>query len=160
MKSKKFLRIVLLMAMLVSLFGMNVTAQAKGLYAQIVIRSTTFWDATFNGQANANRFERWSLQIEEDSAFSVTVTTTGGDLTPTIYLLDSNGVEITNVVGTLSTAVLETAQVAGDYFIQIQPESGSGTYRMEIRRTDDPYTDPHTGVIFNPAGRKFDLWSS
>jgi hypothetical protein len=151
MKSKKFLRIVLLTVMLVSLLATGVTVQAKGLQAEIVIRSTTFWDATFNGEANASRFERWSLQLEEDSAFSVTVTTIAGDLTPTIYLLNSNGVEIANAVGSLSTAVLETAQVAGNYFIQIEPESGGGTYAMEIRRTDDPSTDPHAAVMFNPA---------
>lgn len=151
MRSKNFLRIVLLTVMLVSLFVTGMPVQAKGLHAEIVIRSTTFWDATFNGEANANRFERWSLQLEENSVFSVTVTATGGDLTPNIYLLNSNGVEIESATGTLSTAELETAQVAGLYFIQIQPQSGGGTYSMEIRRLDDPTTDPHAAVMFNPA---------
>ena len=151
MKFKNLTRIILLTAMLVSLFSASAPVQARGLFAQIVIRSTTFWDATFNGNVDANRFERWSLQIEENSAFSVTITTTGGDLTPSIYLLNSNGVEITHVNGTLSTAVLNTAQAAGDYFIQIQPQSGGGNYSMEIRRTDDPSTDPHGAVVFNPA---------
>lgn len=150
MKGTKILRIVVLLAMLMSLFSASVV-QAKNLSAEIVIRSTTFWNATFNGSVNANLFERWSLQIEEGSSFSVTVTTQTGDLTPTIVLLDSNGVEITSVVGTLSTAVLNTTQAAGDYFIQVQPESGAGTYSMEIRRTDDPSTDPNATIVFNPA---------
>lgn len=148
--TKKILRIVVLLAMLMSLFSASVV-QAKNLSAEIVIRSTTFWNATFNGSVNANLFERWSLQLEEASTFSVTVTTQTGDLTPTIVLLDSNGVEITQAVGTLSTAVLNTTQAAGDYFIQVQPESGAGTYSMEIRRTDDTSTDPNATIVFNPA---------
>ncbi|MBL8091654.1 MAG: carboxypeptidase regulatory-like domain-containing protein [Anaerolineales bacterium] len=151
MKTKNFLRIVLMMMVLVSLLGASVSVQAKGLSAEIVIRSTTFWDATFNGNVNANLFERWSLQLTENSAFSVTVTTTGGDLTPTIRLLNSSGVEIAQAVGTLSTAFLSTSQTAGSYFIQIQPDTGGGSYSMEIRRTDNPSTDPHAAVMFNPA---------
>jgi len=140
-----------MMMVLVSLLGASVSVQAKGLSAEIVIRSTTFWDATFNGNVNANLFERWSLQLTENSAFSVTVTTTGGDLTPTIRLLNSSGVEIAQAVGTLSTAFLSTSQTAGSYFIQIQPDTGGGSYSMEIRRTDNPSTDPHAAVMFNPA---------
>lgn len=151
MKTKNFLRIVLMMMVLVSLLGASVSVQAKGLSAEIVIRSTTFWDATFNGNVNANLFERWSLQLTENSAFSVTVTTTSGDLTPTIRLLNSSGVEIAQAVGTLSTAFLSTSQTAGSYFIQIQPDTGGGSYSMEIRRTDNPSTDPHAAVMFNPA---------
>ncbi|MBL8100110.1 MAG: carboxypeptidase regulatory-like domain-containing protein [Anaerolineales bacterium] len=151
MKTKNFLRIVLMMMMLVSLLGASVSVQAKGLSAEIVIRSTTFWDATFNGNVNANLFERWSLQLTENSAFSVTVTTTGGDLTPTIRLLNSSGAEIAQAVGSLSTAFLNTSQTAGSYFIQIQPDTGGGSYSMEIRRTDNPSTDPHAAVMFNPA---------
>lgn len=150
MKGKKILRIVVLLATLMSLFSASIV-QAKNLSAEIVIRSTTFWNATFNGSVNASLFERWSLQLEESSTFTVTVTTQTGDLTPTIVFLDSNGAEITRVVGTLSTAVLNTTQVAGDYFIQVQPESGAGTYSMEIRRTDDPSTDPNATIVFNPA---------
>ncbi|MFN3491898.1 MAG: carboxypeptidase regulatory-like domain-containing protein [Anaerolineales bacterium] len=151
MKTKNFLRIVIMIMMLISLLGASAPAQAKGLSAEIVIRSTTFWDATFNGDVNANLFERWSLQLTENSAFSVTVTTTSGDLTPTIRLLNSSGVEITQAVGTLSTAVLNTSQTAGSYFIQVQPDTGGGSYSMEIRRTDNPSTDPHAAVMFNPA---------
>jgi hypothetical protein len=151
MNSKSLIRMILLMALLVSFFGTSVPVSASSLSAQIVIRSTTFWDATFNGSTDVNRFERWSLQIEEASSFRVTVTTVTGDLTPKVLLLNSEGVEITQVVGTLSTAVLNTSQVAGDYFIQVQPESGAGTYSMEIRRTDDPVTDPNATIVFNPA---------
>lgn len=150
MKGKKILSIVVLLALLMSLFSASIV-QAKGLSAEIVIRSTTFWNATFNGNVNANLFERWSLQIEEASSFTVTVTTQTGDLTPTIVFLNSSGVEITRAVGTLSTAVLNTTQTAGNYFIQVQPESGAGTYSMEIRRTDDPSTDPNATILFNPA---------
>src|SRR5688572_2245113 len=151
MKSKNLIRIILLTAMLVSLFSMSAPAQAKELSAQIVIRSTTFWDATFNGSVNADLFERWSLQIEEASSFTVTVTRLTGDLVPTIRFLNSGGAQITQVLGTTSTTVLNTSQAAGDYFIQVEPASGAGTYSMEIRRTDDPSTDPNATIVFNPA---------
>lgn len=155
MKTNHLVRITLLIAMLISMFSTSTPALAKDdasnvMPAQIIIRSTTFWDATFSGTVNANRYERWSLQIDEATGFTVTVTTQTGDLTPAIYLLDASENEITSVNGTLSSAVLTTNQPAGDYFIQVQPVSGGGTYTMEIRKTV-PVQDPNVTVVLNPA---------
>lgn len=151
MKNSHLVRIALLIVMLVGVFSAAVPVQAMDvLPAQIIIRSTTFWDAIFSGTVNSNRYERWSLQIDEATGFSVTVTTQTGDLVPAIYLLDASENEITHVNGTLSETVLTTNQPAGDYFIQVQPVSGGGTYNMAIRKTV-PVEDPNVTIVLNPA---------
>jgi hypothetical protein len=156
MKSKNLLRIVALLAMLFSVLGTGLQAQAmenseNHLGAQIVIRSTTFWDAVFVGTANSEIYERWSLQLEDPSNFEVTVTTATGDLIPSIYFLDSNTNQIVSVVGDSSEVVLTTNQPAGDYFIQVQPVSGGGTYTMSIQKLDDPVVDPNAVIALDPA---------
>lgn len=156
MKTSIPVRVLLLAVMLVSALGTSTQVFAKSeaapyLPAQIIIRSTTFWDATFSGTVNADRFERWSLQIEEASSFSVTVTALTGDLVPSIYLLDSGENEIASAAGVSSETVLTTTQPAGEFFIQIQPASGGGTYSMVIRKTDAPVVDPNAVIVLNPA---------
>lgn len=155
MKLKNLLRVAMLIAIVVSVFGAGTQAYAQGsasnyLGAQIIIRSTTFWDAVFNGTVNANRYERWSLQLVEAENFTVSVITTSGTLTPDIYLLDANENQIAVANGTLSNASLTTNQPAGDYFIQIQPHSGDGTYLMEITRVEQ-VVEPTASVVLNPA---------
>ena len=155
MKLKNLIRVAMLLATLVSVMGTGTQAYAQGnntnyLGAQIIIRSTTFWDAVFNGTVNANRFERWSLQLVDPENFTISVITTSGTLTPDIYLLDSNENQIAVANGTLSSAALTTSQLAGDYFIQIQPHSGEGTYLMEISRAEQ-VVEPTASVVLNPA---------
>ena len=155
MKLKNLIRVAMLLATLVSVMGTGTQAYAQGnntnyLGAQIIIRSTTFWDAVFNGTVNANRFERWSLQLVDPENFTISVITTSGTLTPDIYLLDSNENQIAVANGTLSSAALTTSQLAGDYFIQIQPHSGEGTYLMEISRAEQ-VVEPTGSVVLNPA---------
>lgn len=155
MKTTILVRITLFLVMLAGVFGNGTQAQAQGeavpyLPAQIIIRNTTFWDATFSGTVNSDRFERWSLQLDETSSFSVTVTTLTGDLIPSIYLLDASENEISSIVGTQTEVILTTDQPAGAYFIQIQPVSGGGTYSMVIRRTDAPDEDSDAVIVFDP----------
>ncbi len=150
MKLKNLFRTMMLIAAIVSLLGTHTPAKAQGLGAQIIIRSTTFWDAVFNGAVNANRYERWSLQLVEAENFTISVITTSGNLTPDIYLLDANENQIAMANGTLSNASLTVNRPAGEYFIQIQPKSGEGTYLMEITRTEQTNT-PGSAVMLNPA---------
>lgn len=155
MRLKKLIRIAMLLTILVSALGAGTQAQAlenaSNNAAQIVVRSTAFWDAVFSGTVNSTRYERWSLQLDEANHFSVTVTTVTGDLTPDIYLLDANGNELAHANGTLSEGLLNTNQLAGDYFVQIQPQTGGGTYSMAIRKTEAPVLDPTSNVILNPV---------
>ncbi|MBK7448104.1 MAG: carboxypeptidase regulatory-like domain-containing protein [Anaerolineales bacterium] len=155
MKFKNFIRVAMLLATLASVFGTGSQVYAQGsstntLGAQIIIRSTTFWDAVFNGTVNANRYERWSLQLVEAENFTISIITTSGTLTPDIYLLDGNENQIAVANGTLSSAALTTNQLAGDYFIQVQPHSGDGTYLMEITRVEQ-VVEPTASVVLNPA---------
>lgn len=155
MKFKTFVRVAMLVATIASVFGAGSQVYAQGnstngLGAQIIIRSTTFWDAVFNGNVNANRYERWALQLVEAENFTVSVITTSGTLTPEIHLLDANENEISVISGSLSSAALSANQPAGDYFIQIQPVTGEGTYLMEITRIEQ-VAEPTASVVLNPA---------
>ncbi|NWF64666.1 MAG: carboxypeptidase regulatory-like domain-containing protein [Chloroflexi bacterium] len=150
MKFKNLIRVAMLLATIVSVFGAGSQAYAQETGAQIIIRSTTFWDAVFNGTVNANRYERWALQLVEAENFSISIITTSGDLTPDIYLLDANENQIAVANGSLSNVVMVTNQPAGDYFIQVQPQSGGGTYLMEINRVEQ-VVEPSAAVMLNPA---------
>lgn len=155
MKYKHLIRVAMSIAIVLSVFGVGGRAHAQGsatnyLGAQIIIRSTTFWDAVFNGTVNANRYERWSLQLEQNEHFTISVITTSGNLTPNIYFLDSNENQLAVGNGSLSSAALTTTQPAGDYFIQIQPQTGDGTYLMEITRVEQ-VVEPTASVMLNPA---------
>ena len=155
MKLKNLIRVAMLLAIITSVFGTIPQAYAQGnptnyLGAQIIIRSTTFWDAVFNGTVNPNRYERWSLQLIEPENFTISIITTSGTLTPDIYLLDANENQIAMANGSLSNAALTTNQPAGDYFIQIQPQTGEGTYLMEITRVEQ-VVEPTASVMLNPA---------
>ncbi len=155
MKEKRFIRALMLVAVVISIFGSGSQVSAQGnntnyLGAQIIIRSTTFWDAVFNGTVNASRYERWSLQMVEAENFTISLITTSGNLTPDIYLLDANENQLAVGHGTLSSALLTTSQPAGDYFIQVQPQTGEGTYLMEITRVEQ-VVEPTASVMLNPA---------
>lgn len=154
MKYKNLIRAAMLFAIAVGVFGASVPARAQGnavpLGAQIIIRSTTFWDAVFNGTVNANRYERWSLQLVEAENFTISIITTSGTLTPDIYLLNANETQVASANGTLSNASLTTNQPAGDYFIQVQPHTGDGTYLMEITRVEQ-VVEPTAVIMLNPA---------
>lgn len=151
MKINHLMRLAILLAVVVSALGTGTNVKALDYQpAQIIIRSTTFWDAVFNGTVNANRYERWSLQLEAGENFTVSVITTSGTLTPDIYLLDASENQIATATGTLSSASLTTNQPAGDYYIQIQPHSGDGTYLMEITRVEQ-VVEPTATVVLNPA---------
>jgi len=150
MKFKNLIRVAISIATIISVFGAGAQVQAQGLGAQIIIRSTTFWDAVFNGTVNASRWERWSLQLIEPENFTISVITTSGTLTPNIYLLDANENQIAMATGSISSVQLTTNQPAGDYFIQIQPNTGDGTYLMEISRVEQ-VVEPSAAVMLNPA---------
>lgn len=155
MNKMRFARAVMLIAIVFSIFSTGTQVSAQGnstnyLGAQIIIRSTTFWDAVFNGTVNANRYERWSLQMVEAENFTISIITTSGNLTPDIYLLDANENQLAVGQGTISSALLTTNQPAGDYFIQVQPQVGEGTYLMEITRVEQ-VVEPTASVMLNPA---------
>ncbi|MBI3150637.1 MAG: carboxypeptidase regulatory-like domain-containing protein [Chloroflexi bacterium] len=151
MKSKHLLRIVVLLAMLFSVLGTGSQVQAKGNAidhsdAVIVIRSITYWDATYAGNVSSTRYERWPFEFTETNNFTITAAPTSGDLVPLVILLDVNGNEISSTVGSLNSV-----QPAGIYSVLIQPQTGSGNYNLTIRKTEAPVDDPSTSVVLNPT---------
>ena len=112
---------------------------------QIVNRGPITWDTLYTGNVDAYRYERWSLTLDELNKFTLTATPTTTGLVPLILLLDSNGNEITRSQGTLTST-----QPAGSYFVQIQPQSGSGAYSLLLQRNDLP-SGPFVSATLNPA---------
>ena len=141
MKSKHLLQTFVLLAVLISSVGSAQSVQAQPDFQdpapEIVIREMTFWDATYSGYVDFSRYEKWPFVLDGTYDFSVTVTPTSGDLAPLITLMDTSGTELAINIGTLTTT-----QPAGNYFVQIQPEAGSGFYELMIRQVDIGNQDP------------------
>jgi murein DD-endopeptidase MepM/ murein hydrolase activator NlpD len=112
---------------------------------QIVLRGPITWDTLYTGNVDAYRYERWSLALDALNKFTLTATPTTTGLVPLIVLLDSNGNEITRSPGTLTST-----QPAGSYFVQIQPETGSGSYTLLLQRNDLP-SGPFVSTTVTPA---------
>ncbi|HEX6033041.1 MAG TPA: peptidoglycan DD-metalloendopeptidase family protein, partial [Anaerolineales bacterium] len=112
---------------------------------QIVMRGPITWDTLYSGTVDAFRYERWSLTLDELNKFTLTATPTATGLVPLIVLMDSNGNEIARSPGTLTST-----QPAGSYFVQIQPETGSGSYNLLLKRDDLP-AGPFVSTTVSPA---------
>jgi len=145
MKSKNLFHAFVFLVMLLSLVGTVQPVHAQDPGPVIVVRQMTFWDATYHGYVDAARYEKWPFVLDGTYSFTVTVTPTSGDLSPLVLLLDSNGAELVSNAGSLTTT-----QPAGDYFVQVQPGSGSGFYDLTIRQTNNQQ-DESVSTEVNPT---------
>lgn len=137
MKLKYILQVLVVVAVLLGAMGSSHAAQAQAEDPVVVVRDLTYWDATYTGYVDANRFEKWPVIFTQTESFKVTATPSGAGLTTRIVLLDSSGTEVTSAAG-----VLISTQPAGNYFVQVEPETGSGFYDLTIRREEIVSTDP------------------
>jgi murein DD-endopeptidase MepM/ murein hydrolase activator NlpD len=112
---------------------------------QIVLRGPITWDTLYSGNVDPFRYERWSLTLDELNKFTLTATATTSGLVPLIVLMDANANEIARSPGTLTST-----QPAGSYFVQIQPETGSGSYTLLLQRNDLP-AGPFVSTTVTPA---------
>ena len=112
---------------------------------QIVMRGPITWDVLYSGTVDPFRYERWSLTLDELNKFTLTATPTTSGLVPLIVLMDSNANEIARSPGTLTST-----QPAGNYFVQIQPQTGSGSYTLLLHRDDLP-SGPFVSTTVSPA---------
>jgi hypothetical protein len=150
MKSKRLLQIFVLLVLVLSSFGsgQHVSAGPNSATvlgdAMIINRDLNIWNGTYIGFINASINEKWHLVLTEPHNFSVTVSTVTGDLIPLLILQDTNGNELARGVTTLTTN-----QPAGDYYIQTQPESGSGFYFLTLRQVVNVLPSVSTSV--NPT---------
>lgn len=137
MKPKYLLQTLVLLAVLFSMVGSAQSVQAQDPDPEIVTREFTFWNGTFYGYVDFTRYEKWPFVLDDTYDFSVTVTTTSGDLAPLITLMDDSGTELEIGIGSLLTT-----QPAGTYYVQVQPEAGSGYYELMIRQEVIQNQDP------------------
>ncbi|HEY5728769.1 MAG TPA: carboxypeptidase regulatory-like domain-containing protein [Anaerolineales bacterium] len=116
------------------------------------MRDPTYWDATYTGYVDASRYEKWPFVFTEAEDFSVTAAPNGDGLTTLIILLDAGENELARGTGTLTSS-----QPPGNYYVQVQPETGGGFYDLTIRRvdmTEPPTTDPSSTTTAEPASLK------
>jgi murein DD-endopeptidase MepM/ murein hydrolase activator NlpD len=112
---------------------------------QIVLRGPITFDTLYTGSVDSFRYERWSLTLDQLTKFTLTATPTATGLVPLIVLMDSNANEIARSSGTLTST-----QPAGNYFVQIQPQSGSGSYNLLLQKNDLP-AGPFVSTTVSPA---------
>lgn len=130
MRSKILLRAFVLVAILLTSIGVAQPAYAQPSF-DTIIRELTYWNATYSGYVDATTFEKWPIVLDAAYDFEITVTPTSGDLVPLIRFLDAGDVELASGTGSLVLS-----QAAGNYFIQIEPQSGSGFYELTIRQVN------------------------
>ncbi len=140
MKSKHVFQVFVLLAMMLGMMGGGQSAYAQPA-SDIIIREMTYWNATYFGYVDANRFEKWPFVFSESYEFTMTVTPTSGDLAPLLLLLDVNGAELDRGSSTLTSSL-----PAGNYFVQVQPESGGGFYDLILRQVDQVQTTITTSI--------------
>ena len=136
MKFKTLFRAIAVVAVIFTMVGGAQTAYAAPSFQegdpQVVIRDLTYWDAIYTGYVDGTRFEKWPVVFDADYYFSVTATPTSGDLVPMVLLLDADGNELVSGSGSIISE-----QLAGNYFIQVQPESGAGFYELTISQEEE-----------------------
>lgn len=147
MKFKYVLQVLVVVAVLLAAMGNFQGAMAQAEEPVVVVRDLTYWDATYTGYVDENRFEKWPIIFSETEDFKVTATPSGEGLTTMIILLDESGAELASAAG-----VLVSSQPAGNYFVRVEPETGSGFYDLTIRREEVVIpTDPASTTSAEPA---------
>ena len=143
---KSLFQVLVVLVMVFGVMGTGQLAQAQ-TSAVVVVRDLTYWDATYTGYVDANRFEKWPVVFDQTENFEVTATPSGDGLTTLIRLFDQSGTELASASGKLTSS-----QPAGNYFVQVEPETGSGFYSLTIRRVEPTTTDPSSTTSAEPTG--------
>jgi carboxypeptidase family protein/cohesin domain-containing protein/dockerin type I repeat protein len=146
MKYKRPFQVLVVLVMLFGTLGGNpqAYAQTDPSGAVVVVHDLSIWNAIYLGSVSASLFDKWQFVFTESHNFVVTATPITGDLVPLLILLDSNGNEITR-----ATSKLTSTQPAGNYSVQVQPESGSGFYFLTLREVIQ--TQPSVSTLVSPT---------
>jgi hypothetical protein len=147
MKSKRLLQIFVLLVLLVSpMSGVQAHTAALDVPrdATVINRNLNFWDATYIGFVSDSLFEKWRFEFTGTHTFVLTVSPLTGGFVPLLTLMDAND----NVLAT-GVSTLASTQPAGTYYIQVQPESGSGFYFLTIREIVN--SQPSVSTSVNPT---------
>jgi hypothetical protein len=149
MKSKRIFQIFVLLALLFSPLGSSQPAYASTnssplLDALVINRDLSYWNATYIGYVSSSVYEKWQFEFNIPHNFIVAVSPVAGDLVPLLTLLDANGNQLAQGIGTVTSN-----QPAGSYFIQVQPSSGSGFYILTLREVVQ--TQPSVTTVVTPT---------
>lgn len=144
MNSKSIFRMAVLLVLAFSFLGVSQPAFAKPATVEVVVRDLSYWNGTFSGSVNEARYEKWSFSFTEQHTFTVTAVTTWGDLVPLLTLLDASETPLVSQTGSFTST-----QPAGDYFILVEPQSGSGNYDLTLREAGTSSTG--TTVTVEPS---------
>jgi hypothetical protein len=102
---------------------------------EIILRGPIMWDTIYTGSVDTLRYEKWSFTLTEQTFFTMGAIPITAGLTPLLLLLDANGNEVVR-----TTNIFSTTQPAGNYFVQIQPQAGTGAYQLLAQK--DGYGAP------------------
>jgi hypothetical protein len=150
MNSKRLFQIFVMLALLLSSVGSAQAAQSNSetalvpLEPIVIPRDLSYWNATYIGFVSDSIYEKWQFVFNESHHFVITVTPITGDLSPLLILLDGGGSELARGTGSLTST-----QSAGNYSIQVQPQSGSGFYILTLREVVQVQASASTTV--NPT---------
>ncbi len=151
MKSKfKYpFQIFFLLVMLLSPIGGVRYALAGATLARqsavIVTHDLSIWNAIYVGNVNVTTFEQWQFVFSDPHNFTVTaIPDPTSNLVPLLILQDGNGNELAR-----GTSILTSTQPAGNYSVQVQPVSGSGSYALTLREILQ--TQPSVSTVVSPA---------
>ncbi|HSM70068.1 MAG TPA: carboxypeptidase regulatory-like domain-containing protein [Anaerolineales bacterium] len=149
MKLKSVLQVLIAAVVVFGAMGGAHAVLAQTDEPVVVVRDLTYWDATYTGYVDENRHEKWPVVFTQAEDFKVTASPTGAGLTTLIRLLDESGSEIAS-----SSGMLISSQPAGNYFVMVEPETGSGFYDLTIRREEVTSTDPSSATTADPGSVK------
>ena len=147
MKVKRIFQFFVLFVLLLSPFGTSQPVYAStGAVDQqepmVINRSLSVWDATYFGFVSSSVYEKWQFEFTASHNFTVTISPITGDLVPLLILQNASGSELARGVRSLTST-----QPAGSYFLQVQPDSGSGFYMLTLREVvQQPQTSVSTSV--------------
>jgi hypothetical protein len=149
MKLKSVLQVLIAAVVVFGVMGGAHAVLAQTDDPVVVVRDLTYWDATYTGYVDENRHEKWPVVFTQTEDSTVTASPTGAGLTTLIRLLDQSGNEIASASG-----MLTSSQPAGNYFVMVEPETGSGFYDLTIRRDEVTSTDPSSATTAEPGSVK------
>ncbi len=141
MKSKRLFQILIVFAMLFSSVG---SVHAQPLDAIVIPRDLSVWNATYIGFVSDSIYEKWQFAFDASHNFVITVTPITGDLVPLLTLLDGAGNPLASGTGSITST-----QPAGNYAVQVQPQSGSGFYILTLREVVQ--VQASASVVVNPT---------
>lgn len=124
------------------------TVKLRWTPAELVVttREKISLGQTYAGNVSSVQYEKWPVSFGETSTFTITATTTSGDLVPLIVLQNANGTEVARGSGSLTST-----QPSGNYYVIVRPQSGSGAYNLKVQSsgtlTDTPTPPPPGGLM-------------